>query len=89
VVLGAECSQIVARPSRRNPHVAQDKKRQIEYKLVTGGLQRPSRTPIKEFVEGFCQHLESIRTRKLYKNDGSVLRTLFGAVCSSLTPGNT
>ncbi len=69
--------------------VAQTKKSQIEYRLGTGTLVMPSETPIADFLEGFCQYLKGIRTRKSYKNDVSYLRIFFGPICTSLKPGNT
>jgi integrase len=69
--------------------VAQARKSQIEYRLATGTLVMPSETPIRDFLEGFCQYLRSTRTRKSYKNDLSYLRIFFGPVCRSLEPGNT
>jgi integrase len=69
--------------------VAQARKSQIEYRLATGTLVMPSETPIRDFLEGFCQYLKSTRTRKSYKNDISYLRIFFGPICRSLEPGNT
>jgi len=72
-----------------NERIAKAKKSQFEYKLATGGLVLPSETSIREFLEGYCQYLKTIRSRKSYKNDISYLRTFFGSICPSLKPGHT
>lgn len=67
--------------------VAEAKRREIEYRMSTGGLALPSDTPLPSFLESFCQRLRELRTFKSYKNDLSCLRTFFGPVCPSLQPG--
>ncbi len=69
--------------------IAKRKLRKIQYEQDTGELELPSATPIDSFLQAFCEHLETIRSRKAYKNDVSYLRTFFGPVCSALEPGNT
>ena len=69
--------------------VARARKSQVEYRLATGALVMPSETPIRDFLEGFCQYLGSTCTRKSYKNDISYLRIFFGPICRSLEPSNT
>lgn len=72
-----------------NERIAHARKCQFEYRLATGGLVLPSEIPIKQFLDDFCHHLRTIRSRKSYKNDISYLRTFFGPICPSLEPGNT
>lgn len=69
--------------------IARQKLRKIEYQQDTGELELPSHTPIDLFLQAFCEHLETIRSRKAYKNDLSYLRIFFGAVCEALKPGCT
>ncbi len=69
--------------------IARQKLRKIEYEQDTGELELPSRTPIDTFLQAFCEHLETIRSRKAYKNDLSYLRIFFGPVCDALKPGTT
>lgn len=69
--------------------IARQKLRKIEYQQDTGELELPSHTPIDLFLQAFCEHLETIRSRKAYKNDLSYLRIFFGAVCEALKPGST
>jgi integrase len=63
-------------------------KKLIEGQEASGDLVAPSRTPLPEFLEEFCQFLSTVRTGKSYKNDLSILRMLFGPVCSGLEPGS-
>lgn len=69
--------------------VARRKLKKYEYEQLTGDLELPSLTPIDSFLPSFCEHLETIRSRKAYKNDVSYLRTFFGPVCEALKPGST
>ena len=70
-----------------NERLARDKKRKIEYELVVGDLQIASKLPLPTTLAAFCSYLETIRTRKSYKNDVSRLRVFFGPICQALTPG--
>ncbi len=65
------------------------KLRKIEYQQATGDLDLPSVTPIDLFLQSFCEHLQTSRTDKSYKNDISYLRTVFGPVCEALKPRST
>lgn len=67
--------------------VAEAKRREVEYRMSTGGMALPSDTPLAPFLEEFCQRLRALRTFKSYKNDLSCLRTFFGPACPSLQPG--
>ena len=67
--------------------VAEAKRREIEYRMSTGGMVLPTETPLGPFLEEFCQHLRSLRTFKSFKNDVSCLRTFFGPVCEVLKRG--
>jgi hypothetical protein len=53
----------------RDERIARKKLKKLEADLVTGELEQRSTTPIILFLEAFCQHLETRRTRKSYKND--------------------
>ncbi len=69
--------------------IAKQKLRKHEYELQTRGLELPTVTPLEPFLESFCEHFETTRTRKGYKNDISYLRTIFGPVCPALEPRST
>ena len=69
--------------------IAKRKLRKIQYEQDTGDLELPSATPIDSFLQAFCEHLETIRSRKAYKNDLSYVRIFFGPVCPALKPGHT
>ena len=73
----------------RDERVARRKLKKLEGELVSGELELASKTPLVPFLAAFCEHLETIRTRKSYKNDLSYLRTVFGPVCVALEPGST
>ncbi|UCC31453.1 MAG: hypothetical protein JSU86_04085, partial [Phycisphaerales bacterium] len=73
----------------RDERVARRKLKKLEGDLVTGELERKTTTPLGPFLEQFCAQLETVRTRKSYKNDISYLRTFFGPVCEALEPGST
>lgn len=70
-----------------NLRVARDRKRKLEYELVTGDLHAASKLPLPVVLEAFCSHLQTIRTPKSYKNDISRLRVFFGPISESLKPG--
>ena len=69
--------------------IARRKLKKYEYEQSTGDLALPSITPIDTFLASFCEHLETNRSRKSYKNDISYLRTFFGPVCDALKPSST
>jgi integrase len=69
--------------------IARRKLRKFEYEQDTGNLDVPSSTPIDSFLQAFCEHLQTLRGRKSYKNDVSYLRTTFGPICPVLEPGST
>ena len=69
-----------------NERVARDKKRKIEYELAVGDLQTASKLPLPAILEAFCSYLETIATRKSYKNEISRLRVFFGPICPPLRP---
>jgi len=68
--------------------VAQRVKREIEGEEAKGELTAPSKTPLPSFLEDFCAFLSTIRTRKSYSADVSILRVFFGPVCPALKPGS-
>ncbi|MBM4045056.1 MAG: hypothetical protein FJ279_08080 [Planctomycetes bacterium] len=70
-----------------DPRVARRIKRQIEGEEAKGELLAPSKTPLPAFLEDFCGFLSTIRTRKSYLADTSVLRIFFGPICPSLELG--
>ena len=73
----------------RDERVARRKLKKLEGDLVTGELEKKTTTPLGPFLEQFCAQLETVRTRKSYKNDISYLRTFFGPVCEALEPRST
>jgi len=72
-----------------NAREAQRVKREIEGEEAKGELLAPSRTPLPAFIEDFCAFLSTIRTRKSYSADISILRIFFGPVCPALKPGSS
>ena len=68
--------------------VARRVKREIEGEEAKGELLAPSRTPPPAFLEDFCAFLSTVRTRKSYSADISVLRVFFGPVCPALKLGS-
>jgi hypothetical protein len=72
----------------KDTRVAKRVKRQIEGEEAKGELHAPSKTPLEAFLEDFCKFLSTIRTKKSYSADTSVLRVFFGPVCPSLKPGS-
>jgi integrase len=68
--------------------VAKRVKRQIEGEEAKGELLAPSKTPLPAFLEDYCKFLATIRTKKSYSSDVSVLRIFFGPICPSLVPGS-
>lgn len=73
----------------RNERVARKKLKRLQADLITGELEEKTTTPICAFLESFCTHLATIRSKKAFKNDISYLRTFFGPVCKALKPRNT
>lgn len=69
--------------------IARHKLKKYQYEQATGDLTLPSVTPIEAFLQAFCEHLETSRSRKAFKNDLSYLRTFFGPVCDALKPKST
>jgi len=67
--------------------VAERIKRQIEGEEAKGELLAPSKIPLPAFLQDFCQHLSTIRTRKSYSADVSALRVFFGPVCPAMELG--
>lgn len=72
----------------KDARVAKRVKRQIEGEEAKGELLAPSKTPLPSFLEEFCKFLSTIRTRKSYSADLSVLRVFFGPICPSLVHGS-
>ena len=70
-----------------NARVALRIKREIEGEEAKGELLAPSKTPLPAFLEDFCRYLSTMRTRKSYSADMSVLRVFFGPICPSLQLG--
>jgi integrase len=64
--------------------IAKQKLRKLEYKQTTGDLELPSTTPIGPFLQAFCEHLQTTRTHKSYRNELSYLRGIFGPACDEL-----
>ena len=71
----------------KNERVAKKIKRQIEGEEAKGELIAPSTIPLPAFLEDFCKFLKTVRTRKSYSADVSVLRIFFGPICPSLELG--
>ncbi len=71
-----------------NARAAESVLKQIEGEHASSSLVAPSKTPLPEFLEDFCQFLKTIRTRKSYVNDYSVLRVFFGPICPALQLGS-
>ena len=71
-----------------NARAAERILKQIEGEHACGSLVAPSKTPLPEFLEDFCQFLKTIRTRKSHVNDYSVLRVFFGPICPALQLGS-
>ncbi len=68
--------------------VARRVKQQVEADESRGDLVAPSRTPLPEFLEDFCQFLPTVRTGgKSRSADISLLRLFFGPTCPSLKLG--
>ena len=63
-------------------------KKKIEGEEACGMLLSPSRLPLPEFLHEFCEFLQTIRAKKSYKNNCSVLRLIFGPICPALEPSN-
>ena len=63
-------------------------KRQIEGEEVKGELFAPSKTPWPAFLEDFCKFLSTIRAKKSYSADLSVLHIFFGPISPSLVHGS-
>ena len=57
----------------KDARVAKRVKRQIEGEDAKGELLAPSKTPLPAFLEDFCRFLSTIRTKKSYSADLSVL----------------
>ncbi|MBM4029659.1 MAG: hypothetical protein FJ280_30310 [Planctomycetes bacterium] len=72
----------------KDARVAKRIKRQIEGEDAKGELQAPSKTPLSAFLEDFCKFLSTIRTKKSYSADISVLRVFFGPICPALLHGS-
>jgi hypothetical protein len=72
----------------KDARVAKRIKRQIEGEEAKGELIVPSKTPLPAFLEDFCKFLKTVRTRKSYSGDVSVLRIFFGPICPSLELGS-
>jgi hypothetical protein len=68
----------------KDARVAKRVKCQIEGEEAKGELLAPSKTPLPAFLEDFCKFLSTVRTRKSYLADVSVLRVFFGPICPSL-----
>ena len=68
--------------------VALEKKKRIEALELTDQLPRPSKTPIKGFLQNFGEFLLKTRTFKSAKNDISYLRQFFGPCCPVLQMGS-
>jgi len=67
--------------------VARKLKEQIEADETRGELIAPSKIPLPEFLEDFCQFMTTIRTAESYRGDLSSLRVFFGPICPSLKLG--
>ena len=62
-------------------------KRGVETEETAGEPSASSRTPLPEFLEGFCRYLSARRTRKSYSAERSALRVFFGPICPALQLG--
>ena len=69
--------------------IAKRKLRKIQFEQDTGDLELPSETPVDKFLQAYCEHLETTRSRKALKNDLSYLRIFFGEVCPALEAKST
>jgi integrase len=72
----------------RSERVAEEKKKRLEALEVTNQLGQPSSTPIRPFLQDFCEFLSSTQTRKGAKNDISCLRQFFGPACKAMEFGS-
>ena len=72
----------------RSERVAEEKRKRLEALEVTDQLGQPSSTPIKPFLQDFCEFLLSTQTRKGAKNDISCLRQFFGPACKAMEFGS-
>jgi integrase len=64
---------------------AKEKVRQIESGLARGeDSPLPSRTPIKDVVNAYVDHIRGYKTAKSAQTDVYYLRAMFGAICPAL-----
>ncbi|MEX2386358.1 MAG: tyrosine-type recombinase/integrase [Phycisphaeraceae bacterium] len=68
--------------------VARDRKRKLEGLAITDQLAEPSRTPVPECVQAYCEYMIATRTHKSARADLSCLRVFFGPCCKALELGS-
>lgn len=70
-----------------NARAAERVKKKIEGEEAMGELLAPSRTPLPDLLEDYCQFMATFRTPKSCSADVSILRIVFGPVTSALELG--
>jgi len=73
----------------RDERIARRKLKKLEGDLISGELERRTVTPVAPFLEAFCDHLATTRTRKSLKNDLAYVRGFFGPICDALKHKST
>jgi len=71
-----------------NARAAERIKKQIEGDEAKGELLAPSRTPLPELLEDYCQFMGTFRTPKPCSADVSILRIVFGPITPALELGS-
>ena len=71
-----------------NARAAERTKKQIEGDEAKGELLAPSRTPLPELLEDYCQFMATFRTAKSCSADVSILRIVFGPITPALDLGS-
>ena len=71
-----------------NARAAERIKKQIEGDEAKGELLAPSRTPLPELLEDYCQFMATFRTPKSCSADVSILRIVFGPITPALELGS-
>ena len=71
-----------------NSRAAERIKKQIEGDEAKGELLAPSRTPLPELLEDYCQFMATFRTPKSCSADVSILRIVFGPITPALELGS-
>ena len=72
----------------KSERVARDRKRKLEGLAITDQLAEPSRTPVPECLQAYCEYMIATRTHKSARADISCLRVFFGPCCKALELGS-